>query len=105
MSPTLSYLEAVRGKLMAEKRRSDIASEITKAVVAWTLNFWHRSKARTVSKFPGYYLPLVLVSPSIPNNIESQMRNIKHSTGLDSIQFCLSECDSFSVPEVYNDIY
>ena len=28
------YLEAVRGKLMAEKRRSDIASEITKAVVA-----------------------------------------------------------------------
>ena len=30
----LGYLEAVRGKLMAEKRRSDIASEITKAVVA-----------------------------------------------------------------------
>ena len=28
------YLEAVRGKLMAEKRRSDTAREITKAVVA-----------------------------------------------------------------------
>ena len=28
------YLEAVRGKLMAEKRRSEIARDITKAVVA-----------------------------------------------------------------------
>ena len=46
------YLDAVRGRLMAEKSRSLAARLITKAVVAWARSFWHRSRATTVSRLP-----------------------------------------------------
>jgi len=46
------YLEAVRGRLMAEKRRSERARLMTKAVVAWERSFPHRSSATTVNRFP-----------------------------------------------------
>ena len=46
------YLLAVRGKLIVENKRSDIAKLITNIVVACDLSFGHLSKATTVSKFP-----------------------------------------------------
>ena len=45
-------LDAVRGRLMAEKSRSLAARLITKAVVAWARSFWHRSRATTVNRLP-----------------------------------------------------
>ena len=59
------YLDAVRGRLMAEKSRSLAARLITKAVVAWARSFWHRSRATTVSRLPAgephYIIPLGLL--------------------------------------------
>ena len=46
------YLEAVSGRLMAEKRRSETASEMTNIVVACDRNFGHRDNATTVNKLP-----------------------------------------------------
>ena len=46
------YLEAVSGRLMAEKSRSETASDITNIVVAWDRNFGHRDNATTVNKLP-----------------------------------------------------
>ena len=46
------YLEAVSGRLMALKSRSDTARLMTKAVVACTLSLAHRSRATTVSRLP-----------------------------------------------------
>ena len=46
------YLLAVRGKLIVENKRSDIAKLITNIVVACDRSFGHLSKATTVSKFP-----------------------------------------------------
>ena len=47
-----SHLEAVRGRFMAEKRRSETARDMTKAVVACTLSFWHLRRATTVIRLP-----------------------------------------------------
>ena len=46
------YLLAVRGKLIVENKRSDIAKLITNIVVACDRSLGHLSKATTVSKFP-----------------------------------------------------
>ena len=46
------YLLAVRGKLIVENKRSDIAKLITNIVVACDRSFGHLSKATTVNKFP-----------------------------------------------------
>ena len=46
------YLEAVSGRLMAEKRRSETANEMTNMVVAWLRSLGHRERATTVSKLP-----------------------------------------------------
>ena len=46
------YLLAVRGKLMVENKRSDIAKLMTNIVVAWHLSFGHLSNATTVNRFP-----------------------------------------------------
>ena len=46
------YLEAVRGRLIAEKRRSETAREMTNAVVACERSFWQRRSATTVSRLP-----------------------------------------------------
>ncbi len=46
------YLDAVSGRLMAAKSKSDTASEITKAVVACVRSFGQRSNATTVSRLP-----------------------------------------------------
>lgn len=47
-----TYLEAVSGKLMAQNKRSEMASEMTNIVVAWDRSFWHFKSATTVSKLP-----------------------------------------------------
>ena len=46
------YLLAVRGKLMVENKRSDIAKLMTNIVVAWHRSFGHLSNATTVKRFP-----------------------------------------------------
>jgi hypothetical protein len=46
------YLEAVSGRLIAEKSRSETASDMTNIVVACDLNFGHRDNATTVNKLP-----------------------------------------------------
>ena len=46
------YLLAVRGKLMVENKRSDIAKLMTNIVVAWHRSFGHLSNATTVNRFP-----------------------------------------------------
>ncbi len=47
------YLTAVRGRLTAEKSRSEAASEMTKAVVAWVRSLGQRRRATTVRRLPG----------------------------------------------------
>ena len=37
---------------MVQNKRSETAKEMTNIVVAWDLNFWHLSRATTVSKLP-----------------------------------------------------
>jgi hypothetical protein len=46
------YREAVRGKLMLQNSRSDIARLITKAVVAWCLSLEQRNNAIAVMRLP-----------------------------------------------------
>ena len=46
------YLLAVRGKLIVENNRSDIAKLMTNIVVALVRSLGHLSKATTVNKLP-----------------------------------------------------
>lgn len=48
----LMYLEAVRGRLTAQKTKSDTHSDITKYVVAWARNLGQRHSARIVITLP-----------------------------------------------------
>ena len=64
------YLDAVRGRLMAEKSRSLAARLITKAVVAWARSFWHRSRATTVSRLPAgepHYTSIQIITMRVLN--------------------------------------
>jgi hypothetical protein len=54
LPPRGSHLEAVRGRLMAEKRRSETARLMTKVVVAWERSLAHRNRATTVNRFPAH---------------------------------------------------
>jgi hypothetical protein len=54
-----THLEAVRGRLMAEKRRSETARLMTKVVVAWERSLAHRNRATTVNRFPAPRMGLV----------------------------------------------